>query len=418
MPIDDLWFLRRRDPATGNRLPSRRHGRGKRWRVRWIDPETGRKREQLFAKKSDAERHDANMHADISRGVYVDPAAGRTTVREYGDQWRRQQLHRDSTAERTERTLRLHVYPLIGDLAMSQVRPSHLRGWVKDRAEHLQASTLAVVYGGVLVPLFASAVADRIIGRSPCTGVKLPDIPGAEHYIVTAEQVRALHRALPERYRAIVYVAAGCGLRGGEVFGLELEHIDFLRRQVHVCQQLKVVSGRRPFLAPVKTKTSVRTVDLPQVTAAALARHLEKYPAMPVEVDDETDTRHRRRRTARLVFTNVSGQPIHRASWSHDWRPAVASVGDMPPRYGLHGLRHYYSTVLIHGGANVKHVQLALGHASPMITLNTYLAHWPDVVTSTRSLLDAALDCAEDVPMAAASGSAAGQEATGGGDHL
>ena len=41
MAVDDLWYLRKRDPATGERLPSQRHGRGKRWRVRWIDPETG-----------------------------------------------------------------------------------------------------------------------------------------------------------------------------------------------------------------------------------------------------------------------------------------------------------------------------------------------------------------------------------------
>lgn len=50
MAVDDLWFRRRRDPASGERLPSKRHGRGKRWRVRWNDPETGRPRTELFAR--------------------------------------------------------------------------------------------------------------------------------------------------------------------------------------------------------------------------------------------------------------------------------------------------------------------------------------------------------------------------------
>ncbi len=76
MAVDDLWYLRKRDPATGERLPSQRHGRGKRWRVRWIDPETGQTRTELFGRRADAERHDANMHADISRGQYVDPREG------------------------------------------------------------------------------------------------------------------------------------------------------------------------------------------------------------------------------------------------------------------------------------------------------------------------------------------------------
>ncbi|MGH3987867.1 MAG: hypothetical protein ACRDTZ_11185 [Pseudonocardiaceae bacterium] len=43
-----------------------------------------------------------------------------------------------------------------------------------------------------------------------------------DYTISTPEQVHGMHSALPERYRAIAYVAAGCGLRGGDVFGLEL----------------------------------------------------------------------------------------------------------------------------------------------------------------------------------------------------
>jgi integrase len=57
---------------------------------------------------------------------------------------------------------------------------------------------------------------------------------------------------------------------------------------------------------------------------------------------------------------------------------------------GLHGLRHYFATLLIHNGASVKTVQLALGHA-PTITLNTYAHEWPDALDRTRALVDPAL---------------------------
>ena len=57
----------------------------------------------------------------------------------------------------------------------------------------------------------------------------------------------------------------------------------------------------------------------------------------------------------------------------------------------MHALRHYYATVLIHGGASVKTVQRALGHSTPTITLNTYVGFWPDAIDTTRSLIDAAL---------------------------
>lgn len=132
MPVDDLHFRSRRD-ANGNRAPTRRHGRGMRWRTRWEDPETGETCNKLFDKKVDADRYDAIMHADISRGRYVAPAAGKIKVADQFEEWRRQQLHRDSTAERTERAIRLHIVPRLGSLAMASVKPSHIRGWVKDR---------------------------------------------------------------------------------------------------------------------------------------------------------------------------------------------------------------------------------------------------------------------------------------------
>jgi len=36
-------------------------------------------------------------------------------------------------------------------------------------------------------------------------------------------------------------------------------------------------------------------------------------------------------------------------------------------------------------------VQLALGHSSAMITLNTYAHEWSDAIDRTRALVDAAL---------------------------
>jgi hypothetical protein len=55
MAVDDLWYLPKRDPASGDRLPAKRHGKGKRWRVRYAD-DTGATVTKLFDKTVDAER--------------------------------------------------------------------------------------------------------------------------------------------------------------------------------------------------------------------------------------------------------------------------------------------------------------------------------------------------------------------------
>lgn len=393
MAIDDLWYLRTRDPQTGQRLPSKRHGEGQRWRVRYLD-DSGAKATRAFEKKVDAERFDAGVRTDVERGLYVDPAVGRLPLRDYAEQWRTAQLHRDSTSGLIEQSFRLHINPVLGQLPIGRIRSTHVQRLVKNM--DLAPSSVRLVFSH-LAAMFATAVRDRAIGGNPCVGVRLPELPTSEYLILTPDQVHRLAKALPSEQSASVYVGAGCGLRPSEMLGLELEHVDFLRREITVSQQLRTSVGKPPFLAPPKTKTSYRTIELPKVTANALARHLEVHPVVPVLVDDLTNPRKPIQRPASLIFTS-GGKPISRSMWTKLWAPAARSIG-LDSGTGFHTLRHYFATVLIFSGANVKTVQTALGHSSPTITLNSYVGLWPDQLDRTRNLMDAALgeDIAEGV---------------------
>lgn len=399
MPIDDLWYSKR----GGQRTPTKRHGRGRRWRVRWIDPATGQPRAKLFDRRADAERFDAEIHADIHRGSYIDPSAGRITLAEWAETWRHDQLHDESTASFIERALRLHIVPVLGHLQLSQIRPSHLRHWIKDRLTTLSAQTVRTLYGSALRPMLHAAVLERLIAVPPFAGVKLPETPSSDGFAARPEQVHALADAMPERYRAIVYVVAGCGLRAGEAYGLTPCAVDFDSHQLHVRHQLKEVrSCPRPILDQPKTRTSLRTVELPSVVAEALTWHMEHYPPHAVEIEDRTDPQQPRTRQVELLFTTSQGAPIRRSTWAHVWRPAVAKAG-LPEGFGLRDLRHYYATLLIHSGASVKTVQLAMGHATPTITLNTYVNLWPDSIGTARTIVDEALGhpvCTQNVPIA------------------
>jgi site-specific recombinase XerD len=77
-------------------------------------------------------------------------------------------------------------------------------------------------------------------------------------------------------------------------------------------------------------------------------------------------------------------------------RAEAVARGEKEPQgitqgWGLHSLRHFFATSLIHRGASVKTVQLALGHSKPSITLDTYTHEWPDVTERTRTLMEDAL---------------------------
>jgi integrase len=126
-----------------------------------------------------------------------------------------------------------------------------------------------------------SAVRDRRLVANPCVGVRLPEVHKARVRPLPTASVTALRDAMPCRWRAAVVLGAGTGVRQGEMLGLTVDRIDFLRRQMVVDRQLINLPGRAPCLAPVKTRASVRTIPLPQTVVDALAGHLSAFPAGP-----------------------------------------------------------------------------------------------------------------------------------------
>ena len=66
-------------------------------------------------------------------------------------------------------------------------------------------------------------------------------------------------------------------------------------------------------------------------------------------------------------------------------RTARDTVEGLPEGFRYHDLRHYFASLLIASGADVKVVQKRLCHASAMTTLNTYGHMWPDADESTRA---------------------------------
>ncbi|MGO9552819.1 tyrosine-type recombinase/integrase [Mycobacterium sp.] len=50
-----------------------------------------------------------------------------------------------------------------------------------------------------------------------------------------------------------------------------------------------------------------------------------------------------------------------------------------------HDLRHYFASVLVASGADIKTVQARMRHALAKTTLDTYGHLWPDADESTRA---------------------------------
>ncbi len=141
------------------------------------------------------------------------------------------------------------MYPHLGNRLLADVRPSEVQAWVKRLSESLAPSTVSVAHR-IVAGILRAAVRDRRVPTSPCEGTKLPKREPKRVKPLSTETVAALIAAVPDRYRTLFVLAAGTGMRQGEVFGLTADRINWLRRQVVVDRQLIVLPGRAPFLAP------------------------------------------------------------------------------------------------------------------------------------------------------------------------
>ncbi|MFD4526488.1 tyrosine-type recombinase/integrase [Streptomyces sp. NPDC058470] len=178
-------------------------------------------------------------------------------------------------------------------------------------------------------------------------------MPHAEIVPLTVDQVGILANAVQRRYRALVILGAGTGLRPGGLFGLKVKHIDFTHRMVKVEQQIQRVPGEKGVhVCPPKTRRSHRRVPLSGIIATSLRGHLDNFPA------------HRED----FLFRNEKGEPIHSSRFYEQiWRPAIAKA-KLPNGTGPHALRHAYASLLIAAEESVKVVAERLGHTNAAMT--------------------------------------------------
>jgi integrase len=237
----------------------------------------------------------------------------------------------------------------------------------------------------------SAAVDDGLISRNPCRAgsVRAPRVQRRKVIPWAAAQVADVRAALDARHGAMVDCGAGLGLRQGEIFGLPLDAVDFLRRTVRVRAQVRLVSNRPVFAPPKRGRE--RDVPLPGPVSAALAAHLKHFPARPVTLPwlepggkPQTET---------LIFTTVRGLAFHRTTFNSEvWRPAREEAGLPNDREnGMHALRHHYASVLLAGGVDIRAVSEYLGHQDPAFTLRIYAHLMPGADDRARRAVEKAL---------------------------
>jgi integrase len=390
--VEDRWYRTVKDAdGTKRRERSERHGTGLRWRARYDDPD-GRGRNRSFATRVMAEKFITEVEHSKLAGSYRDPDAGRVTLGSYARDWLAARTCDPATRQVYEGHIDHHIAPALGGERLDQLaaRPSRVQAFV---AGLVMAPSTARQILGTLSRILAAAVDDGLIPRNPCKAASVRAPRQVQRKVVpwTGPQVAAVRAELPEQLRALADAGEGLGLRQGELFGLPVENIDFLRKVVHVRLQVRIVGTRRVFAPPKGGRE--RDVPLPDVTAVRLAEHIRQHP--PADVTLPWRVPGGRPTTARLLFRSGDGNALLRGSFNNIWRPAVRRAGiNSGQKTGSHQLRHRYASVLLAGGVDVRALSEYLGHHDPSFTLRVYAHLMPSAEGRARRAIEAAF--AED----------------------
>ena len=350
-----------------------------------IQTPTGPKRKTLYGKtRREVDEKLTKAKADRDGGLVFD--ANNMKLGEYLGRWLTDSVRdtvRPTTFERYEQMVRLHICPVLGQLKLKNVTPTHVRGLYREKLDAGLAPRTVQYVHVTLHKALEQAIADGLIPRNVTEAVKPPQVRREEMRPLTAEQVRILFDAAAgDRFEALYVLAVTTGLRQGELLGLKWDDVDLEEGTVRVRRTLTTAKGG-PVLAAPKTKGSRRTVRLSQTALQALKSHLNRQLG---EIEEAGD----RWRENGLIFASETGEPLdRRLITTHRFKPLLKRAE--LPEVRFHDLRHTCATILLMKNVNPKVVSEMLGHASIAITLDTYSHVLPTMQESAAEAMEDAL---------------------------
>jgi len=180
--------------------------------------------------------------------------------------------------------------------------------------------------------------------------------------IPESQEVRRMIDASTGMVRAVIMVAAFAGLRASELRGLRWSDVDLKHGQVHIRQR----ADRYREIGKAKSASAYRTVPIAPLVANTLREWKLGCP----------------KGDGGLVFPTTTGIVIDHKKMLLMLLAVEVKAGvvknDSKPKYTLHDLRHYFASLCINprekGGLELtpKEVQVRMGHASIVMTLDRY----------------------------------------------
>jgi integrase/recombinase XerD len=171
--------------------------------------------------------------------------------------------------------------------------------------------------------------------NNPRIGSYLPEVLSVSEVEILMEQPE-LTKPTGLRDRALLEITYACGLRASEAVGLKLNQIDMKVGYLRILGK-----GNKERIVPVG-KLAIESVD--NYLKCGRPKLLGK-------------------KASYFVFVGRAGKPITRQRFWQLFKTYSISAG-IKSEVSPHALRHSFATHLLEGGADLRVVQMLLGHSS------------------------------------------------------
>ena len=281
-----------------------------------------------------------------------------------------------STYERRIGTLTRHFNPVFGMLTVAELKPEHVRSWLKQQT---YSSAYASQVLGLMRFIFDTAVGDGLIERHPFAHINPSDYlknksPNQRKQLInplTFEEIERVLNAAPDRERALWGVGFFTGMRIQELLTLRWEDIDWESETIHIRRAAKRRVSGEEYVAETKTESSDRIIEVDQEVMRHLRNH-RKYtqlegtyifkPERTVyslssaarKLDGARTRQFLKHERDRYGFNTLEGL------WKAALKRAGVSLVNRTPKQ----IRHTYASLMLSEGMSPMNVANTMGHIS------------------------------------------------------
>lgn len=284
--------------------------------------------------------------------------------------------------------LTLHVRPHIGSVPMARLDVEHVDRIMAAAHKRGLGYRSKVKVRAVFGRVCSLMVKRKWLAENP---VRLTDKPKDDEVKVNRRIPRdALGQILAKVQgtwlELPVSVALSCGLRRGELCGLQIADLDLEAGLLHVRRKVAEADGVIEVGAP--KARSARTVSFPPELAPLFATHLVKMDrTLRVLRGDGLAAED-------WLFMGARGGMLRPQMLTHSLAPVCRAAG-LPPGLQLHSLRHTHASEMLANGADLIEVSRRMGHSRASTTTDFYLGVGEDAQARLGKVASAILQRAQ-----------------------